>query len=102
MSDTETYCCGFGARASCIARGLDYSGPDTPCEVRLVESDGETTCEGLSGSSGYVEDCDCIGEGTHINAGGLGYGCVCEGQAVRWRGLFQGGRALWILLVPLF
>lgn len=65
VSDTETYCCGFGARASCISRGLEYSGPSTPCELRLVrDSDGVESCEGLEGSSGNLdEDIDCNCEG---------------------------------------
>lgn len=63
VSDSDTYCCGFGAKASCLARGLEYAGPETPCEVRLVTSDdGTTTCEGLEGESGNLEvDCDCEG-----------------------------------------
>lgn len=67
VSDSETYCCGFGARASCISRGLDYSGPTTPCEVRLVtDSDGQESCVGLEGTSGNLDeeiDCNCEGEG---------------------------------------
>ncbi|CAM9741243.1 unnamed protein product, partial [Ectocarpus sp. 8 AP-2014] len=61
VSDSDTYCCGFGAKASCLARGLEYEGPETPCEVRLVTSDdGTTTCEGLQGESGNLEAaCDC-------------------------------------------
>lgn len=63
VSEGETYCCGFGAQASCIARGLDYSGPDTPCEVRLVTGDdGTISCEGLSNSSGNLDNCDCASE----------------------------------------
>ena len=61
VSDSETYCCGFGGQASCIARGLDYSGPNTPCEVKLVTNNGVTTCEGQSGTSGNLSEgsCDC-------------------------------------------
>lgn len=64
VSETETYCCGFGAQASCVARGLDYSGSSTPCEVKLVTSDDGTTCEGIDGVSGNLsEDAGCNCEG---------------------------------------
>lgn len=60
VSEGETYCCGFGARASCLSRGFEYEGPNTPCELRLsTDNDGVTTCEGLAGSSGFVENCPC-------------------------------------------
>ena len=62
MSDSDIYCCGFGGQASCIARGLDYSGPNTPCEVRLVTDDeGVMTCVGLEGESGNLDTCNCEG-----------------------------------------
>lgn len=65
MSDSETYCCGFDARASGISGGLDCSGPSTPCELKLVsDSDGIQSCEGLEGPSGNLdEDIDCNCEG---------------------------------------
>lgn len=63
VSDSETYCCGFGGQASCIARGLSYTGPDTPCEVILVtSSNGTMSCEGIAEESGNLEDCGCDGE----------------------------------------
>lgn len=63
VSDTETYCCGFGGQASCIARGLTYTGPDTPCEVILVTaSNGTISCEGIAEESGNLEDCGCDGK----------------------------------------
>lgn len=62
VSASETYCCGFGAKAGCIAHGLNYNGPDSPCEVRVVTSDdGTITCEGIQEESGYVDDCPCEG-----------------------------------------
>ena len=64
VSDSETYCCGFGGRASCISRGLDYTGPNTPCELKLITTDEGTSCEGIEGTSGNLdEDIDCNCEG---------------------------------------
>ena len=72
VSDSETYCCGFGARASCISRGLDYSGPSTPCELRLIkDSDGTEVCEGLENESGNLDpdiDCNCEGVSRPANS----------------------------------
>lgn len=68
------YCCGFGAQAACIARGAEYTGEDSPCEVRIVTNDdGSTSCEGLGNESGNLEACPCESEWREVF--GTSYSC---------------------------